>query len=1137
MKAKRKWALTVLLCMLLVVNGSTTYAGQATESSISQTVNAISLRSVSGNDDQNTDDPGSGELSSPEATASPDSSPSPVPDTSAEPEETTGPQGMPSPGLIESPEDEAMSEDGEGLEADGGIGLLAASLGDGSKENPFMITDAQSFKNIKNNLSAHYELATNIDFNKEKLIPIGTESMPFTGVLNGNNYTLKNFSINGDGYHAGLFGYMRGATVTDLLVEGGQLTRRTSALYTGILAGYLNNCTVNGVRLMGNTITAGNYSGTLAGYVSGGTITGCSAEIKAGAGSVTGNNDTGGLIGKTLLATVIRCFSDVAVQGAMYTGGLVGSVEGVQINPGKVEESYSTGKVSSGSIYVAGLVGYIMYGEVNNCFAIASVSSTSTIKATWAGLVGRMIASGVTNSYAVGAIKAGGSGLANAGASNTVTDSYFDIIASGITDIDVDNVGKLSTGMLREAGFPAWDFEKVWAINEGSSYPYLQNIKEPVFKAVNTSGQPLGSGTSDDPYLISTVNQYKMIRLEMTGHFRLSADIDFKKESLTPIGTDLKPFSGGLDGDDHTLRNFVISTTTSYAGLFGYMKDATVKDLIIEGAEIRQGNLLYTGALSGYLNNCTVENIILKDINLSGGSFNGSLSGYADQGSISGCSVIGKLSIVGSSERNGGLVGRTVGTRVSDCLVSAEGSVTGARFTGGLIGEMSSGTIEKCAAVINVKAPSFVGGLIGYAVGSATTPVKVEQCFAMGNVTDGINIGGLLGSIEYGGINNCYAVGQVKPSSDSVYAGGLVGKNSNTPINNSFAAVSLNQYGNGLAFLVGTSPVTNSYFDATIARKTAPVNQAKTTAQLSDPATFVNWDMAGIWDHQNGTYPTLKKVTVASSLMPFALTISSVTTDSAVIDWSDIKEATGYELSYDDKSIIFETSEATLENLLPDTEYLLKARALFEGKTGMWSGEVAVRTKPIPQSPGGLHATQKTSDSITMAWNQLADIASYDLVINNRIINTSENSATLTGLTPGVHYLIYLKAHYNDGSTKISETVMEKIYTLAPQTDYARTFIDKCEGQTWFIDEMEKLLNLKGKSVNTIASRDDLSTIYAIGLADRGLTGTIPAAIGELSNLKYLYLANNRLEGELPDEYYSLTNLIETDLSGNNLIE
>ena len=102
-----------------------------------------------------------------------------------------------------------------------------------------------------------------------------------------------------------------------------------------------------------------------------------------------------------------------------------------------------------------------------------------------------------------------------------------------------------------------------------------------------------------------------------------------------------------------------------------------------------------------------------------------------------------------------------------------------------------------------------------------------------------------------------------------------------------------------------------------------------------------------------------------------------------------------------------------------------------------------------------------------------------------------------------------------------------------PKTPYASSFVHKCEGQTWFMDEVERLLNQEQKTINRLSGVDDLSRIRSIGLRDKGIEGKIPAAIGELKSLRYLFLSGNRLSGTIPSELYSLPLLENVDLSGN----
>ncbi|TAJ43446.1 hypothetical protein CUJ86_10645, partial [Methanofollis fontis] len=235
-----------------------------------------------------------------------------------------------------------------------------------------------------------------------------------------------------------------------------------------------------------------------------------------------------------------------------------------------------------------------------------------------------------------------------------------------------------------------------------------------------------GSGTSDDPYQISTRDDVIYLSTDSENwdkHFIVTTDISLADGSPTAtIGNSGTKFTGNFDGQGHTISDFTLSKTgVENVGLFGYVgSGAEIKDLGITAGDAGVTGKCYVGVLAG-----------------------------SNTGSITNCSATGNANA--SDYAAGGFVGYSEGT-ITNCYATGNATTGTANLAGGLVGYNNGGTITNCYAIGNANAEvRFAGGLVGYNNGGTIT-----NCYATGNATVGTSLtGGLVGS-NTGTITNCY---------------------------------------------------------------------------------------------------------------------------------------------------------------------------------------------------------------------------------------------------------------------------------------------------------------------------------------------------------------------------------------------
>lgn len=208
------------------------------------------------------------------------------------------------------------------------------------------------------NTSASAVLTADIELSGETWTPIGSESTPYTGTFDGQGYTISGMTIENAESYSGLFGNVTG-TVRDFTVTG-SIT-------------IIGDETVSRVGGAVGSLGAASAGGTVSGVTSGVNIT-----VSAG------NDHIGGVVGS------MPENSSPTVESCVYTGNITvtveaGSVAGVvgYIRTGTIQNCANQGGISintGGNGSVGGILGYCNNGKIyiRNCYNSGSIAAEGT---------------------------------------------------------------------------------------------------------------------------------------------------------------------------------------------------------------------------------------------------------------------------------------------------------------------------------------------------------------------------------------------------------------------------------------------------------------------------------------------------------------------------------------------------------------------------------------------------------------------------------------------------------------------------------------------------------------------------------------------------------------------------------------
>ncbi len=167
-----------------------------------------------------------------------------------------------------------------------------------------------------------------------------------------------------------------------------------------------------------------------------------------------------------------------------------------------------------------------------------------------------------------------------------------------------------------------------------------------------------GDGSENDPYVITTADQFRLIsKIEdgLSKHYVITDDLYFSGKSISAIGNNKDPFKGTINGNGYTIYDLKV-TEKEYSGIFGYISGGTVKNLNVANSTFTVDNTSneadhekhYAGSIAGvnegtilncYVSGNTVkikESSNLKNKNLY--VYCGGIVGY-NSGDVSYCKV------------------------------------------------------------------------------------------------------------------------------------------------------------------------------------------------------------------------------------------------------------------------------------------------------------------------------------------------------------------------------------------------------------------------------------------------------------------------------------------------------------------
>ncbi len=597
-------------------------------------------------------------------------------------------------------------------------------------------------------------LANDINMNGKTMLPIGYGSYAFAGTFDGQGHTIRALRMRYDSSDAtqpadiALFGYASSAIIQNLTLDATCSFVQTGkdAAEAGAVAAVVAKA--SGVTRVFNVKTQATVVGLLhsASIIGRGSAT---AQNCVNSGSVTGANSAGGIVGFECL-DVLSCvnYGDVkavSAEGSASAYGKAGGVIACQHTEGAFYINCFNYGLVSADYYAGGVIGTVCANcWISDCVNYGAVAPlvgldtfTSTRYNVESGCVPAVTGRGVADLSNIGysaeiaeADKVDLDALLDAGLALNIEDYNHDTHAATIHYLIIDSPS---------------DLRRCAQIINNTTRGNVSGVQKVFYLAcdIDMSGYTFtGDRTMAEANTIAPI-----------GWDKITDDGVPTGSSSVAAGTVKEMFFAGIfDGQGHTISGLKMAATEkgdSYLGLFGYLKGATVRNLILDkGCTFSTTYSDYNfklGGLAGGGQDSVIRNVWVQ-ANVEGvggqvGGFGGRLSNMTFINCTNGGNITGGGDV-------GGFGGFCSDMKLYNCRNT--GIITGTTYAAGFTArDHGVGLYVNCANIGTVTGTTYAGAIVAGKDEASVT--QYSSCINNGTVNkNGTSTGALIDRVVDG---------------------------------------------------------------------------------------------------------------------------------------------------------------------------------------------------------------------------------------------------------------------------------------------------------------------------------------------------------------------------------------------------